>query len=113
MADVLKLLVTTPANRSPAATTNTTVYTTPGSTTAMLSRVMICNRGAAGSFRIALVESGGTIGNQHYIAYDAPIGANDSYSLPVGAGLATGDFIVVYSSNGSMTFTPMGIEVTA
>ena len=114
MADVLKLLVTTPANRSPSATTNTTIYTTPALTTAMLSRIMVANRSAtATTFRIAIIESGGVIGNQHYIAYDAPIGGNDTVAIPVGAGLATGDYIVIYATLATLTFTPMGIEVTA
>jgi hypothetical protein len=113
MADILKLLVTTPANRNPSAATNTTVYTVPGSTSAMLSRVMVANRSATPTtFRIAIVESGGSIGNQHYIAFDVPIAGNDSVTVPVGAGLATGDFIVVYATLATLTFTPMGIEIT-
>lgn len=114
MADVLKLLVTTPANRNPSAATNTTLYTVPVSTTAMVSRVMVANRSAtATTFRIYLVESGGTTGNQHAIAYDAPIAGNDSVTIPVGAGLASGDFIVVYATLATLTFTPFGLEITA
>jgi hypothetical protein len=112
MADVLKLLVSTVANRTPAAATNTTVYTVPTSTTAMLSKIMICNTSAtATSFRIALVESGGTTSLDHYIAYDAPIGGNETINFAIGAGLATGDYIVVYNTLATLTFTPMGIEV--
>lgn len=113
MADVLKLLVTTAANRNPSATTNTTLYTVPSSTTAMLSRILIANRSAtATTFRIAIVESGGTIGSQHYIAYDVSIQGNDTINFPVGAGMATGDFIVVYAGAATLTFTPLGMEIT-
>lgn len=115
MADVLKMLVSTAANRAPSATTNTTLYTVPASTTAMVSRIMICNRGTATTFRIALIEAAygsATPAAQHYIAYDVAIEANDTVDFPVGSGLATGDLIVVYAGSANLTFTPMGLEVT-
>ncbi len=112
MADVLKLLVTTVANRTPLAATPTTVYTVPTSTTAMLSKIIVCNTSStATSFRIALVESGGTLSSDHYIAYDIPIAGNDTINFTIGAGLATGDYIVVYNTLATCTFTPCGIEV--
>lgn len=116
MADVLKMLVSTAANRAPSATTNTTIYTVPASTTAMVSRIMVCNRGGtATTFRIAIIEAAygsATPAAQHYIAYDVPIEANDTVDFPVGSGLATGDLIVIYAGNANLTFTPMGLEVT-
>jgi hypothetical protein len=82
---------------------------------------MVCNRGTATTFRVALVESAytatyGVSGPpiaQHFIAYDIAIAANDTVDFPVGSGLATGDFIVVYAGSANLTFTPMGLEVTA
>lgn len=114
MADVLKLLATSAAVRTPAAATNTTVYTVPVSTTTMLARIIICNTSSVPtSFRIAIVESGGSIGLDHYVAYDVPIGGNETINFALGCGLATGDFIVIYNTLATLTFTPMGLEVSA
>jgi hypothetical protein len=110
MTDVMKMLVTTPANRNPSAATNTTLYTAPAQG-AMVARILVANRSATPtSFRIYLVESGGTTGNQHVIAMDIAIAGNDTVNFPVGAGLANGDFIVVYATLATLTFTPVGIE---
>jgi hypothetical protein len=109
MTDIMKMLVTTPANRSPVAATNTTIYTAP-SQGAMLGRILVANRSGTTSFRIFLVASGDTVGNHNAIAYDIAIQANDTVNFPVGAGLASGDFIVVYATLATLTFTPVGIE---
>ncbi len=115
MADVLKLLYTTSANRNPAAATLTALYTVPVSTTTMLSRIIIANRSATPTtFRIALLPSGvavGSVANEHYIAYDIPIGANDSINFPIGAGLETGVTIACYATLATLSFNPAGIEI--
>jgi hypothetical protein len=106
----MKMLVTTPANRNPGAASNTTLYTAPAQG-AMVARILVANRSATPtSFRIFLVENGGTTGNQHAIAYDIPINGNDTINFPVGSGLANGDFIVVFATLATLTFTPVGIE---
>lgn len=115
MADSLKILVTTGGSRTPTgAAAAVSIYQVPASTSAMVSRIMVCNRlGSANTFRIALVRSGETLGTEHYIAYDIAIAANDTVDFPVGAGLATSDQIYVYCGTTGITFTPMGLEVTA
>src|SRR4051812_30246646 len=114
MADTLKQLVSTLANKKPTAATNTTLYTVPGGTSAVVSRILICNQSAvATSFRIALLPSGGVIGNNYdWIAYDVVIAGNDSINLALGAGLATGDSIVVYNTLATLSFSAYGIEIT-
>lgn len=114
MADVLKLLVTTGAARNPTgAAAAVSIYQVPALTSAMVSRIMVANRTAGAiAFRIALVRSGETLGNEHYVAYDISCLGNDTVDFPVGAGLATGDQIYVYAAATGLTFTPMGLEVT-
>ena len=115
MTDVLKQLVTTAANKLPSSTSDTTVYTVPGSTEAMLSRIIVANISAnPASFRIAVVPSGGTVTDNYYwIAYDVTVGPGDSINIPIGAGMATGGFISVRTSVASvLVFSPYGIEVT-
>lgn len=115
MTDTLKQLVTTVANKLPTTTSNTTIYTVPASTTAMLTRIVVCNQTASAvAFRIAIVASGGTVTNNYdWIAYDVSCPANDTINMAIGAGMATGDFIVVRTATGSaLSFSPFGIEVT-
>ena len=47
---------------APSATTDTTLYTVPASTQAVVSTVSVCNRGsAAATFRIAVRPDGASI----------------------------------------------------
>ena len=60
---------------SPAATTNTTVYTVPASTTATFT-VSICNRGSSAITARLAIASTATPTNAEWIEYDASIPAN-------------------------------------
>jgi hypothetical protein len=116
MADALKLLYTTSANRNPGAATLTALYTVPVSTTAMVSRIMVANRSATPtSFRIALLPNGVAVGgvlSEHYIAFDVPIGGNDTAEVPVGGGLEAGVTVAVLATLATLTFNIFGIEVS-
>lgn len=98
---------------NPAATTATTLYTVPASTSAVLSTLNVCNQAASsGTFRIAVRPAGATLAAQHYLAYDVALGANDSIALTLGITLATTDVVTVYASSASMSFSAFGTEVT-
>lgn len=93
---------------APAATTLTAAYTVPASKHAA-ARVIVCNRGALTTFRIAVSPDGASIDNSHYIAYDEALAANESVSsVPFTAG--SGDVVRVYSGSGSVSFSVTGIE---
>lgn len=97
----------------PAATTATTLYTVPASTAAVVSSITVCNRAAAAAtFRISVRVAGAAQADKHYIAYDAPIQANDTVFLTVGLTLAATDVITVYSSNADTAFNAYGSEIT-
>jgi hypothetical protein len=101
------------AQSAPAATTNTDVYTVPASTSAVVSTVTVCNRAAsAGTFRIAVRPAGAAIANQHYIAYDVAIAANDSTNLTLGITLATTDIVTVYCSSANMSVSIFGSQIS-
>jgi hypothetical protein len=116
MADTLKLLYTTSANRNPTAATLTALYTVPASTTAMVARIVVANRSAtATTFRIALLPNGVAVGgvlNEHYLAFDAPISGNDTVEVPVGGGLESGVTVAVFATLATLTFNVFGIEVS-
>lgn len=97
---------------APSATTATTLYTVPSATSAVVSTINVCNRGAIATFRIAVRPAGATLANQHYLAYDTGLPANDSIALTIGVSLATTDIITIYASTANVSFTAFGAEVT-
>jgi hypothetical protein len=93
---------------APSATTATTLYTVPSGKDAIISTIVVANRAALGSFRIAVRPAGATLANEHYIAYDVPIGATDSTTLTLGLTLTATDVITIYASSANMTFSAFG-----
>jgi glucose-6-phosphate dehydrogenase assembly protein OpcA len=109
MATAYKVL----GQSNPLATTLTTLYTVPASTSTVASTINICNLSAvAASFRLAVRPAGATIANQHYIAYDVAIPANDSISFTIGLTLATTDVVSVYGSTANLSFALFGSEIS-
>jgi hypothetical protein len=109
MATVYKVL----AQSNPSATTATTLYTVPSSTSAVVSTITICNQAAsAGTYRIAVRPAGATLAAQHYVAYDVAIAANDTTALTLGVTLATTDVVTVYASSATMSFSAFGSELS-
>lgn len=109
MANAYKVL----GQVNPAATTATTLYTVPSSTSTVVSTINVCNQSAsAGTFRIAIRPAGATLAAQHYLSYDTVIAANDSIALTIGVTLATTDVITVYANTATMSFAAFGTEIT-
>ena len=109
MATVYKVL----GQSAPSATTATTLYTVPSATSTVVSTLVVANRAAtAATYRIAIRPAGATISNEHYIAYDVAVGANDSTTLTIGITLATTDVITVYASTANLSFNAFGSEIT-
>lgn len=98
---------------APSATTNTTLDTVPSATQAVVSTISVCNRAAtAATYRIAVRPAGATLANEHYIAYDASIAANNSTFITVGITLAATDVITVYASTANLSFSAFGSEIS-
>jgi hypothetical protein len=98
---------------NPSATTATTLYTVPSSTSAVVSTLSVCNIGtSATTFRVAVRPAGATLANQHYLAYDAAIAGNDTVLLTLGISLATTDVVTVYAGTANLAFALYGSEIT-
>lgn len=109
MADTYKVL----GQSNPTAATLTTAYTVPALTSAIVSSVTVANRSAvATSFRLAIRPAGAAISNEHYIAYDVAIGANEAMSFTLGVTLATTDVVSVYATLATLSFNIFGVEKT-
>lgn len=97
---------------NPAATTDTTLYTVPASTSAVVSTLQVCNQAAtAATFRVAVRVAGAALAAQQYLAYDVALPANDSLSLTLGITLAATDVITVRASTANVSFNAFGSEI--
>jgi hypothetical protein len=108
MATVYKVL----GQSAPAATTNTTLYTVPASTSAVCSTLAICNRGVSTNVRVAVRPAGATLANQHYIVYDNYVNQYDTVFLTLGVTLATTDVVTIYAGSANTSFSLFGSEIT-
>jgi glucose-6-phosphate dehydrogenase assembly protein OpcA len=98
---------------APAATTATALYTVPSATEAIISTIVVANRAAAAkSYRIAIRPNGATLADQHYLAYDVAIAANDSTALTLGITVDAADVVEVYASAADLSFTAFGSELS-
>ncbi len=98
---------------APSATTNTDVYTVGSGKQAIVSTITVANRSATPrSYRIAIRPAGATIANQHYLAYDIAIAANDTTALTLGITLTATDVVTVYASSADLSFGVYGSEIS-
>jgi hypothetical protein len=98
---------------APSATTNTTLETVPAATQVVISTIAVCNRAAtAATYRIAVRPAGATLANEHYIAYDATVAANNTTFITVGITLAATDVVTVYASTANLSFSAFGTEIS-
>ena len=109
MAEAIKVL----GQSAPSATTNTSVYTVPSATEAVISTIVIANRaGTAGTFRLAVRPNGASISDEHYLAYDVPLASNDSTTLTLGITMDAADVLTAYCSSGDMSINVFGTEIS-
>jgi glucose-6-phosphate dehydrogenase assembly protein OpcA len=108
MANTYKVL----GQSNPSATTLTTLYTVPSSTEAVVSTITVANLGgSSATYRIAVRPDGATVANQHYVAYDVTVAANDTTTITLGITLNAADIVSVYASTATMAFNAFGSEI--
>jgi len=97
---------------APSATTATTLYTVGAGKSTVVSTIAVCNRAAtAATYRVAIRPAGATLSNEHYIAYDSTVAANDSTMITIGVTLAATDVVTVYASTANTSFSAFGSEI--
>jgi glucose-6-phosphate dehydrogenase assembly protein OpcA len=98
---------------NPSASTLTTVYTVPASTSTIISTVVICNQAStAATFSVAVQVQGSAIATKDYINYQTPIPGNDSITLTLGMTLGNTDVLSVNFSTSTMSVNVFGSEIS-
>lgn len=97
-----------------ASTTETTVYTVPGSTSAIVKQFVFANvTGSSATISVSLVPSGGSAGVTNRILEAVPLPANSITVVDLTQVMATGDFISIKQGTASaITTTVSGVEST-
>lgn len=108
MATTYKVL----SQLNPTASSLSTLYTVPASTSSVVSTISIANQGAGTNVRVAVQPAGASIDAKHYIVYDTFISANDAIFLTLGITLATTDVVSVYAGTANVSFGLFGTELT-
>jgi glucose-6-phosphate dehydrogenase assembly protein OpcA len=89
----------------PTATTLTTLYTVPASTSSVASSILVCNQSSvATTFRVAVRPLGASIDNSHYLYYDVAIAGNDTFAFTGGMTLIATDIVSVYATLATLSF---------
>jgi|688.fasta_scaffold354582_3 hypothetical protein len=100
------------AQSNPAATTDTTLYTVPSATQAVISTITVCNIGSStATYRIAVRPNGESLANKHYVAYGSSVPGNDTIALTLGLTIDAADVVTVQSSTASVSFGLFGSEI--
>jgi len=101
---------------NPSASTETTLYTVPSSTQAVVSSIAVCNQTASSAtFRIAVqpsADTGSSAAAKHFLVHGTTVAAADTVVLTIGVTLATGDRLRVFASNANLSFSAYGSEIS-
>ena len=109
MAEVYKVL----GQNAPASVTLVALYAVPALTKAVISTIIVCNRGATSTvFRVSIRIAAEGDSTKQYIYYDVPIPPYDTFASTIGITLNSLDEIWVYAGNSNLSFSIFGTEIT-
>lgn len=98
---------------APSANTATTLYTVPGSNSAVCSSMTICNTfgsNANVSVQVAVANAASSI--SQYLVFNNPLVSSDTMFLTLGVTLAATDVIRVSSTTANVSFQLFGSEIS-
>lgn len=95
------------------ADTEQSLYVVPASTEAVVSSIVICNRGAAkATYRWAVVPGGGSAGDANWQEYDSEVDRNVSEFRTLGCTLPATAEVRIQADTTDVSFTLFYVEVT-
>ena len=93
--------------------TYATLYTTPASTEAVISSVVITNQSSSAvTIRIGLDATAGTPGDSEWLVYDAAVAGNDTVALTLGITMDASKYLRVSSSANTCNFSAFLSEIS-
>lgn len=100
---------------APAANTNTDLYIVPSQKAFIASTLVCANRSNVdlSSIRVAVVPSGETLQDKHYVEYDRLIAKRDNHRMTWGMALPAGSKVVVNSSTALTSYSLFGVLIDA
>lgn len=110
MANVYKIL-----GQITGSAASRAIYTTPASTQAVVSSIVVANRGTNPLvYRLAAITSGSVLADANYLAVDVPLSGSDSIALTLGISLNSGQRLEGYASGSSLSasFSAFGTEIS-
>lgn len=107
MAAIVKVL----GRAYPAFGAVATLYEVPSTIQAVGSSLMVCNQSSLDTtFTVAVVPLGVDVEEKHYIYFNTPVLANDTYTATIGITLTSADQVRVSSGSGEVSFSLFGQE---
>lgn len=97
--------------RDPVAVTLESLYQVPVGRSTVGSSLVVCNRGPATAFRIAVIIAEEAANNKQYLYYDSAIGANVTIPIVIGLTLNATDAVWVYATLATLSFNLFGQEI--
>lgn len=97
---------------NPAASTLTTLYTSPAATQSVCSTLAVCNQGVSTLVRVAVRPAGAAIDAAHYIVFDAAVNQSDTLFLTLGVTLDASDVVTVFAGTSTVSFSLFGTQIT-
>lgn len=96
-----------------STSTYANLYNTTGSTTAIVSGIVVCNEAASSvTIRIGIQTSAAAPTSGKWIVYDTTVSANDSLIINVPISLGNSKYIMVSSSANTCSFTASIAEIS-
>jgi hypothetical protein len=101
--------------------TETTVYTVPSATSAVVSSITVTNISASGSAMLGVVNvfsiivrpaADSTTTAKHYVVYKSPIATGTTRSMTYGLTLAAGDKVILNASSAYVSISVFGSEIS-
>ena len=93
--------------------TYATLYTTPASTEAVISSLVITNQASSDvTVRIGLDTTAGTPGSDEWLVYDAVIAGNDTVALTLGVTMEAQKYLRISSSADTCNFSAFLSEIS-
>lgn len=100
---------------APGAATDAQLYQVPANKAFIASTLVVANRSStdSASVRVAIVPTGETLSNKHYVEYDRLVAERENHRMTWGMALPAGTQVIVRSSTANTSYSLFGVHIDA